>query len=402
MVPFHQICPKLAAAECRTLYFQDPARPGESASEQYALFESYCTDQHCDCRRVILNVATAKRIEATISFGFDADDPDRGPFLDPLNKQGKDARHLLSFVEKYVLNDPEYVARLERHYTITKDIAAGRLRPEDALPSVRIEQPIELTDWSSRNSTVDEDSIIESERELPPFDIGQVIFDEYGESDEGECEEYANALTERFARSSEALPLLERDFDICWAQTFLHYAIRHLGMTPPQLSASDVEEVLFEIMPRKVSVSADEAEEIVTVLRAFWEFLGREFRLPNAREILQRLGSGATERLHDALDDPANFGMAKSFFMAGQKAGFDMRTQQGLTAFALAYNSSLQANNRAMRGSIADAQSRRLSIFEDNDAAGPFATRSERRAAERAKLREEKKRNRQAKRKNRR
>ncbi len=39
------------------------------------------------------------------------------------------------------------------------------------------------------------------------------------------------------------------------------------------------------------------------------------------------------------MNDPANFGMAKSFFMSGQSAGFDMMTEEGLKTFMHAFNS---------------------------------------------------------------
>ena len=56
----------------------------------YGLIEFYCPDPACDCRRVILNVAEEQHPErflASISYGFDRDDPEAGPFLDPLNEQ---------------------------------------------------------------------------------------------------------------------------------------------------------------------------------------------------------------------------------------------------------------------------------------------------------------------------
>ena len=49
----------------------------------------------------------------------------------------------------------------------------------------------------------------------------------------------------------------------------------------------------------------------------------------------------AADMLFEELSNPENFGMAKSFVMAGNQAGFDMSTQQGLEAFMLAYNSAM-------------------------------------------------------------
>ncbi|MCX7419772.1 MAG: hypothetical protein NT013_09580 [Planctomycetia bacterium] len=237
---------------------------------------------------------------------------------------------------------------------------------------------------------------------MVPFNIHQSVCNEDGENDEVLAERYADALCEQFADSPEGRPLSEAGVSLQWPHLMMHYSVGHLGLTPPQMSVRDFEEVLFEIIPRKVSADADEADEIVTVLQVFWQYLQREFRLPNANGILQRLGTGATQRLHDALDDPSNFGMAKSFFTAGAKAGFDMMTEAGMNAFMLAYNARILANRSAGQSTLPQETPRRFNIFGDDDSAMPFGNRTERRTAEREKLRLDKKRQRQAKRKNRR
>jgi hypothetical protein len=104
----------------------------------YGLLEFYCPDPDCDCRRVMLNIAEEKdpdRFLASISYGFDPDNEMeriadmQGPFLDPMNPQSKYAEALLDLVERTVLNDPRYVARLERHYALVKRAASDPKHP---------------------------------------------------------------------------------------------------------------------------------------------------------------------------------------------------------------------------------------------------------------------------------
>ena len=45
------------------------------------------------------------------------------------------------------------------------------------------------------------------------------------------------------------------------------------------------------------------------------------------------LGVNAVKKLEGALSDSSNFGMAKSLFMAGADAGFDMQSKDGLEAW---------------------------------------------------------------------
>lgn len=121
VVPFHKYFPDMAQAECRAATV---VNRGDLPNDEYGLLESYCDDPACDCRRVMLNVASRKqnKILATVSFGFDPNDPLRGPFLDPLNRQSEHALALLKLVET-MLQDGQYVARLERHYGLVKNAA---------------------------------------------------------------------------------------------------------------------------------------------------------------------------------------------------------------------------------------------------------------------------------------
>jgi hypothetical protein len=174
------------------------------------------------------------------------------------------------------------------------------------------------------------------------FDIHKEFFDEdSGEFEEEVFGEYLDHLMEEFAASPEAQPVLEQFGPVSWAGMMMEYAMNYPGVTPPQMSVGDFEEVVFEIFPRKVSTEASSAAAIVAELRAFWEFLRRAYQLKNADKILAKLTPAAVPRLERELANPQNFGMAKSFFMQGQELGFDMTSQEGIDEFTNFYNSRL-------------------------------------------------------------
>jgi hypothetical protein len=112
-------------------------------------------------------------------------------------------------------------------------------------------------------------------------------------------------------------------------------AADYLGCTIAGLDANGLREILFEILPRKVSIEPGAAPAIVSELRAFYEFLKRAHEFDGADGCLRVLRGGATAKLQAALSDSSRFGMAKSMLMAGREAGFDMRTQEGLDAWML-------------------------------------------------------------------
>ena len=175
------------------------------------------------------------------------------------------------------------------------------------------------------------------------FDIHQKIT-RHGESDEQKVGDYIDGLMQEFAASPEAQPLVDSGERIGWAATMMEYALSYLGATPPRMSLGDFNEVVFDLFPRKLSTGAENADPIITELRAFWNFVHRQYGLGNAEKILSSLDEGATDRLREKLADPANFGMAKSMFMMGSQAGFDMTTPEGLAAFQAAYNTRLRAD----------------------------------------------------------
>jgi hypothetical protein len=136
-------------------------------------------------------------------------------------------------------------------------------------------------------------------------------------------------LLRRFEASPEAKALSE--LGVC--ALVLDYAADHFGATIATLQEAELRRVVFEIIPRKVSVEATAAKGIIEELRAFYAFLEREFGLAQAGACLRVLAGDAVTNLEAKLADTASFGMAKSLFMAGRQAGYDMTSQQGIDAW---------------------------------------------------------------------
>lgn len=177
------------------------------------------------------------------------------------------------------------------------------------------------------------------------FDIHQPVFDSDGEFDEDRSYEYVEELMSEFAKSPEAQPIVEANGSVYWAATMMEYGISHLGQTPATMKPGDVDELLFELIPQKVSAEPERAGEIFTELRAFWAFVARQYGLANAEQILASMDDRAAKRFEKEFADPGNFGMAKSMVMSGMEAGFDMTTPEGCEAFRQAYNASLPINS---------------------------------------------------------
>jgi hypothetical protein len=136
-------------------------------------------------------------------------------------------------------------------------------------------------------------------------------------------------LVRRFAASPEA-----KDLDEIQACRFvMDFAADYFGATIATLGASELREIIFGIIPRKVSIDAAEARWIIEENAAFYRFLKREYGLKQADPCLRVLAGDAVKNLEAALSDSSHFGMAKSLFMAGREAGFDMESREGIEAW---------------------------------------------------------------------
>jgi hypothetical protein len=173
------------------------------------------------------------------------------------------------------------------------------------------------------------------------FDIHQSLYSEYGDRDEERVERYINGLLEAFAESPEGAAYFQEYGDVGWAGHMIQYYFDYIGGNLSEMTAPNLKEVLFELFPRKMSTEPESAAEIIAEVRAFWTFVKRQYGLKNADKLLAILDEGAADRLRQDLANPAKYGMAKSFFMKGQKAGFDMTTQEGLDQFMAVYNANL-------------------------------------------------------------
>jgi hypothetical protein len=149
-----------------------------------------------------------------------------------------------------------------------------------------------------------------------------------GSIDEELLQRYRAAILERFARSPEATP---EHLDC--AEMLVEYAARYQGSTIAELPPAALNALLFETIPRKVSVEADAAPEIIEAVKALLGFAARELDSGAASRCLASLQSDAAQRLARALDEPRNFGPAKALLMEGARAGYDVGSRAGLEAW---------------------------------------------------------------------
>jgi hypothetical protein len=104
------------------------------------------------------------------------------------------------------------------------------------------------------------------------FDINQAVFDSKGTYLEEQALCYEQALMDQFAAAPEGQAITQRGTELGWTRAMIHYAITYVGVTPAAMTASDLEEVIYSLFPRKVITERGDGAEIIQELRAFWHF----------------------------------------------------------------------------------------------------------------------------------
>jgi hypothetical protein len=160
-------------------------------------------------------------------------------------------------------------------------------------------------------------------------------------------DDYQDAVINLFANSPEGQAYTENNSGSgFWIAQLINYGYYYEGFTLPKMTTKDVQMVVEQLFPRKISLSEPEdADKAIPELIAFWQFLKREYKFKNADSILSYLES-IKSKYRGIINDSSKFGIAKSFFAMGQKSGFDMTDPKQMEAFQLAYNASLSSNSK--------------------------------------------------------
>lgn len=173
------------------------------------------------------------------------------------------------------------------------------------------------------------------------FDLHHIDhLDSMEESADAEFDDYRAELLELFENSPEGQQHREKyPNGGWWIEMFMDYAFRYQGCSIPKLKLEDVDELLTDVLIRKISLQKrEEALDAIPELVAFWSFIKREFRTRNAGPILKYLETCSPDEFADAMFDPHQAGMAKSFFMQGNAAGFDMTDKKQIDQFMVLNN----------------------------------------------------------------
>lgn len=118
------------------------------------------------------------------------------------------------------------------------------------------------------------------------------------------------------------------------------HATNLVGLPITQLMWDDLEEILFDILPSKLTVPRGDAGALIDSLRAGYRWMLNRRPCQQAEDCLALLDDDAEDWFESELGNEAHFGPTKAVMMVGIESGFDMTTQEGHDGFM----ASSQAN----------------------------------------------------------
>jgi hypothetical protein len=175
------------------------------------------------------------------------------------------------------------------------------------------------------------------------FNIRQLDNLDYDEA-ESLLEDYIDGMVEEYINSPEGEAYYQERQEGCgWIATFIELGYLYQSYTLSTMTKSDVQILMEKILPRKITIlDPTETEEAIPELISFWQFLGREYKLTQAKAIIQYLEQ-LGDRFGQMMNDPNSGGFMKSLLLEAHQQGFDITSQEGLKAFQEQHNAKQQA-----------------------------------------------------------
>jgi len=169
---------------------------------------------------------------------------------------------------------------------------------------------------------------------------GRNMTDEYDAQTEMQAiHKQVGGCFDAFVGSPQYQPLteIEKDKAPGIVRFFAEYSFRYIGAAPEKWNRDVLRECCIEILPRKMSAGLPFFRAVAPVLSAFFDFLAGRGLLSKARE----LSTTVAELDHEivaASQDERNWGPAKAFIMAAERAGVDTCDQQAMGQFMIEHN----------------------------------------------------------------
>jgi hypothetical protein len=131
----------------------------------------------------------------------------------------------------------------------------------------------------------------------------------------------------------------------------LDYFPNYLGCLPEKARHTDIEKLMLEVLPRKISAEPEAFKKFAAELLAFYQYLARTGAVKNGERLLSTIAACAPKMVEYAAN-PENWGMAKNLVMRMFKDGVNPADEKAVQRWILEYNKRLLAHNSSCRDEL--------------------------------------------------
>ncbi|MFO0912598.1 MAG: DUF1186 domain-containing protein [Pirellulales bacterium] len=195
----------------------------------------------------------------------------------------------------------------------------------------------------------DDDDFIDDDSEFSDSAATSVfsalpVFDKYGELTSA-YEEYSERAFCEFRQSPEWGQTTENGMVV---RELLRYGAEYEGLLVDEMTASTIRDYLFRHFPKTIIVEPAAAAAILAEMQRFWEFMDREYQLPDARPILEWLNkSSRLADLETVLKrHKPGFDFERIIMAEAERLGYDLTNPEGRQQFLQDFNRSAQTVDR--------------------------------------------------------
>jgi uncharacterized protein YchJ len=149
----------------------------------------------------------------------------------------------------------------------------------------------------------------------------------------------AALLAEEFMESEEAKILAGDLFEDAGfiAHCLLENAWSYAGAAPEELNEVVLDQVLFEVFPRKITAGRELFEKVAPVTEALLKWMESEGILADTTGLVETVHNWAEAIVAEGMN-PRNWGMGKSFMMQAKTDGVDITNHEAVQRYIAQYN----------------------------------------------------------------
>lgn len=196
------------------------------------------------------------------------------------------------------------------------------------------------------------------------WDWTESLVDEEGDYDPEAFSAFRRELLFRFCKSKPAQTLDEGSEPGYWVTLVLTFCLDECRLDPSEMDHVELDHILFYCIPKNVPCGPEVSLELIAELEAFYAFARSEGMIGDPNPFLRVL-TKARRVLPGSLADTNLWSRGKTRYLMGQKAGFDMSTDEGTKAFEAYEAEALAAKRSAREAQAAKAQKRAAKAKKD-------------------------------------